>query len=140
MANISSCIGSIEPISTELLTQSLFRLYGFEPRPQQVDVISTLAVKKSDLILIARTGWGKSLIFQSIPAIFGGICLMIMPLNLLEEDQAATISQLKACNPCVLNASSNSPRLLARIKNGEFSHGKLPNWWAELSASQRTNK
>jgi superfamily II DNA helicase RecQ len=65
----------------------LRELFGFEPREEQVEAITTLAIAQEDLILIARTGWGKSLIFQALPVLRGGICLMIMPLNLLEEDQ-----------------------------------------------------
>jgi hypothetical protein len=41
------------------------------------------------LILIAPTGWGKSVVFQAVPALSGGIGIMIMPLTLLEEDQVS---------------------------------------------------
>ena len=62
-------------------------LLGFPPRDGQIEAIRSLAVDQLDLILIVPTGWGKSVVFQAIPALRGGICLMIMPLNLLEEDQ-----------------------------------------------------
>jgi superfamily II DNA helicase RecQ len=75
--------------SVENLTQTLYDLFGYAPRPQQVDAIATLAFQKQDLILIAPTGWGKSMIFQAVPIILGGICLMIMLLDLLEEDQVS---------------------------------------------------
>ena len=77
-----------DPPSAEKLRDLLHRLHGFQPRPDQVEAIKTLAIDQRDLILIARTGWGKSMIFQSVPALrTGGIALLIMPLNLLEEDQ-----------------------------------------------------
>lgn len=54
--------------------------------------IKALAIDQKDLILIAKTGWGKSMIFQSIPALRkGGIALILMPLNLLEEDQVCNV-------------------------------------------------
>jgi len=71
----------------ESLHSTFSRLLNFPPRDGQVDAIRRLAIDQQDLILIAPTGWGKSAIFQVIPALRGGICLMIMPLNLLEEDQ-----------------------------------------------------
>jgi superfamily II DNA helicase RecQ len=67
----------------------LANLLKFPPRAGQIDAIRTLAVDQLDLILIAPTGWGKSVVFQAIPALRGGICLMIMPLNLLEEGQVS---------------------------------------------------
>ena len=64
-------------------------LLKFPLHSGQIDAIQSLAVDQLDLILIALTGWGKSMVFQAIPALQGGICLMIMLLNLLEEDQVS---------------------------------------------------
>ena len=75
--------------SVESLPSTLANLLGFPPRDGQTEAIRSLAVDQMDLILIAPTGWGKSVVFQAIPALRGGICLMIMPLNLLEEDQVS---------------------------------------------------
>ena len=79
-------------LPVEELHDLLYQLHGFHPRPEQVEAIKTLAIDQKDLILIARTGWGKSMIFQSIPALRKGkIALMLMPLNLLEEDQVCNV-------------------------------------------------
>ncbi|KAJ6041554.1 P-loop containing nucleoside triphosphate hydrolase protein [Penicillium canescens] len=112
-----------DPPSAEKLRDLLHRLHGFQPRPDQVEAIKTLAIDQRDLILIARTGWGKSMIFQSVPALrTGGIALLIMPLNLLEEDQAASIKKISGCVPCILNSKSNNAHVRQRIMNGEFTH------------------
>lgn len=71
------------------LPSTLTKLLKFTPRDGQIEAIRTLAIDQLDLILIAPTGWGKSAIFQAVPALRGGICLMIMPLNLLEEGQVS---------------------------------------------------
>jgi superfamily II DNA helicase RecQ len=55
--------------TTEQLRVMLRQMLGLEPRPQQVEAIATPAIQQKDLILIARTGWGKSMIFQAIPAL-----------------------------------------------------------------------
>ena len=78
-------------MDNEQLASTLNGLLGFRPREGQVKAIRSLVVDRIDLILIAPTGWGKSVVFQSVPALCGGICLMIMPLNLLEEDQVSQI-------------------------------------------------
>ena len=73
----------------ESLPSTLVNLLKFPPHDGQIEAIRSLAVDQQDLILIAPTGWGKSAVFQAIPALRGGICLIIMPLNLLEEGQVS---------------------------------------------------
>ncbi|KAI9772493.1 MAG: hypothetical protein M1840_000698 [Geoglossum simile] len=105
------------------LLYRLQQLYEYEPRREQVEAIHTLVYERRDLILSARTGWGKSMIFQSIPVFRnGGIYLMIMPFNALEEEQAQSIDQIPSCRSCVLNGKSNSHALRRRIRDGEFTH------------------
>ena len=79
----------LRSLALNSLPSTLKNLLGFSPHDGQIEAIRSLAVDQIDLILIAPTGWGKSIIFQSIPAIQGGVCLMIMPLNLLEEEQVS---------------------------------------------------
>jgi hypothetical protein len=42
-------------------------LYSFEPRPMQADAIWHLVFKKADLLLAAKTSFGKRAIFQAAP-------------------------------------------------------------------------
>jgi superfamily II DNA helicase RecQ len=85
---------SLRTVDCERLPETLRRAFGFEPRPMQLEAIVALARDKKDLILIAKTSFGKSMIFQSLPVLTGGICLLLYPLNLLEEDQV----RLALCN------------------------------------------
>jgi superfamily II DNA helicase RecQ len=73
------------------LRSILLNSFGYEPHEEQLQAIKTLAVDHKDLILIARTGFGKSMVFQSIPLLRSGICLIIMPLNLLEDEQVRKV-------------------------------------------------
>jgi len=84
-----SPIRALDPTS---LPEMLENLFGFPPHKDQIEAIKALAINKKDLILIARTGWGKSMIFQSIPVLQGGICIMLMPLNLLEDEQVSILA------------------------------------------------
>ena len=85
---------SRKTIDADALPGAIQELVDFPPREDQIAAIKTLAIERKDLILIAPTGWGKSLVFQAIPAIIGGICLIIMPLSLLEEQQVSRRSLL----------------------------------------------
>ncbi|KAH6974080.1 P-loop containing nucleoside triphosphate hydrolase protein, partial [Ilyonectria destructans] len=118
----------------ESLPSTLATLLNFPPRDGQVEAIRRLAVDQQDLILIAPTGWGKSAVFQAIPALRGGICLMIMPLNLLEEGQAKSIARIPNCRPCVLNGQSNKAALLNEIRIGKYTHVLLS---PEIALSER---
>ena len=81
----------IQTLKIECLPKTLQRVFGYEPRKEQLEAIKSLTIDQEDLILIARTNFGKSMVFQSVPILRGGICLMIMPLNLLEMDQASSL-------------------------------------------------
>jgi hypothetical protein len=70
---------------SESLPSILASLLKFPLYDGQIEAIRSLAIDQQDLILITPIEWGKSAIFQAILALRGGICLMIMLLNLLEE-------------------------------------------------------
>jgi superfamily II DNA helicase RecQ len=72
---------------TALIQCRVNELFGFEPKNKQVETIQKLLYDKSDLILIAKTGFGKSIIFL-IREELKLASLIIMPLNLLQEEQA----------------------------------------------------
>ena len=60
-------------------------------RPGQVQALQSLAERK-DVVLVAKTGYGKTLIFTGynflIPLTIGAITLIISPLVAIEQDQA----------------------------------------------------
>ena len=87
----------------ECLTSTFKTMLGFQPREGQVEAIRSLVAEKADLILIAPTGWGKSVVFQTVPVLCSGICLMIMPLNLLEEEQVSEIGDNQEINTSIIS-------------------------------------
>jgi len=62
-----------------LQTSPLFTT--FEPRYEQVRTLRRLIFGKGDTLLIARTGFGKSLIFHAYSVLTGKITLQIIPLK-----------------------------------------------------------
>jgi hypothetical protein len=70
-------------------------LYPFEPRQKQVDAIWHLVFKKEDLLLAAKTSFGKSVIFQAAPLFCrDGIGLIIIPLDRIGQEQCIKIQRL----------------------------------------------
>jgi hypothetical protein len=47
---------ALQALDPTCLRVRLRELFGFEPRDEQVEAITTLAIAQEDLILIARTG------------------------------------------------------------------------------------
>jgi len=90
---------------TALIKRRVSELFGFEPKDKQVEY------DKSDLILIARTGFGKSIIFQALPLILEEsklASLITMPLNLLQEEQTEKLKTIAGAHPFVLNGDTNA--------------------------------
>ena len=79
------------------------------------------------MILIAKTGFGKSIIFQAAPLMFdpARIAIIIMPLKALENEQCRKLSKIKGCRSFVLNGDSNTKTHLRMISEGNFTHGEL---------------
>ncbi|KAF5127186.1 hypothetical protein E5D57_008114 [Metarhizium anisopliae] len=44
-------------------------LYSFEPRQKQIDAIWDLVFKEEDLLLAAKTSFGKNVVFQAAPVV-----------------------------------------------------------------------
>jgi superfamily II DNA helicase RecQ len=101
-------------------------VFGFQAKEGQLSAIHQLVYNKGDLILIARTGFGKSIVFQAIPLLDSknrACCLVIMPLSLLEDDQKTKLDNIKGARPFVLNGLTNSRISREAIGRGEYTHG-----------------
>ena len=74
-----------ELITHEHIISVVHDRFGFLPKDKQVDAIRTLLADREDLILIAKTRFRKSIIFQAAPLISSPSkeVLIVMPLNAL---------------------------------------------------------
>jgi len=118
----------VEHITSEFVLETIQSRFGFVPKDEQVSAIRVLLEDQMDLILIAKTGFGKSIIFQAAPLMFSPVktALIIMPLKALEEEQCRKLSKVEGCRPFVLNGDTNNPFNLLRIRQNMFTHGKGP--------------
>ena len=99
-------------------------LYPFEPRQKQVDAIWHLVFKKEDLLLAAKTSFGKSVIFQAAPLFCrDGIGLIIIPLDRIGQEQCIKIQRLPGARSVFINGRTDKTDSLAQdIEMGVYTH------------------
>ena len=117
---------------TALIQRRVNELFGFEPNDKQVKAIWKLLYDKSDLILIAKTGFGKSIIFL-IREELKLASLIIMPLNLLQEEQAEKLKMIAGAHPFVLNVDTNTWKNRREISEGVYTHSKCSDLWIAVT-------
>jgi superfamily II DNA helicase RecQ len=101
-------------------------------RDGQVDALEKLIEYKRDVMLIAKTSFGKSLIFQLAPLLLPdpkqpGIALVIMPLTLLQQNQSENVMKRGGnlgVRCIVLDGDSNTRRNREQIGEGKYTHSK----------------
>ena len=114
---------------SDQISDTLLQLYQplhttFEPRKEQIEVLRSLS-KGTDVVLIARCGWGKSLIFQAFSLLSAQqktITIIISPLKAVEHDQCGDTKKLHGARPCVLNGDNHTPELRGLIAQGHYTH------------------
>ena len=99
-------------------------LGGKEPHKQQVRVLHQLVYQLGDTILVAKTGFGKSIVFHAFSILTGWITIQLIPLSRLGEEQMALIHWYPGTSPCLVVADTKfrNPRLLEEIKAGMYTH------------------
>ncbi|KAF1808517.1 ATP-dependent DNA helicase [Eremomyces bilateralis CBS 781.70] len=116
---------SPEEIQKGIIHAGLQRhLYPFQPRPKQIDAIWHLVFQKEDLLLAAKTSFGKSIIFQAAPLFCrGGIALIIIPLDRIGQEQCIKIQRLPGARSLFINGRTDKTDALAQeIKTGIYTH------------------
>ena len=95
-----------------------------QPRPEQVRAVRRLVFRHGDTLLIARTGFGKSIVMHAVPLLADKICIQLTPLNKLGEEQVRDIKRLPGAKPCLVTAETRhkNPALLEQIRRLDFTH------------------
>jgi hypothetical protein len=111
----------------EVIAKAVELLYRFSPREQQLDCIQWLLYQKEDLVLVAKTSFGKSLIMQILPCLVPNSCIVvILPLLALGSEQADAIgkhlSGRGSARPVFVNAKNIGKELLHDIRMGSYTH------------------
>lgn len=97
-------------------------LYDYGPRDGQRDAIHHLIYRKKDLILIAKTSFGKSMILQAVSVLQDKTTsIIILPLNQIGKEQSRYIKQIGG-RPCLLNKDTINDKVLTDIQKAKYTH------------------
>ena len=101
-------------------------LFGFDGKSIQVDTIWHVGCRQESMILVAKTGVGKSLIFQAIPLLDPyrpGIALVVVPLKHIQYQQAEKVNMVPGAKAAIYNGDHRDEKLRYSIAAGHFTHG-----------------
>lgn len=94
------------------------------PRLEQIRTLRRLIFGQSDVLLIARTGFGKSLIFHAYSIMTRKITLQLIPLTKLGDEQLCDIRRFSGAKPCLINAKTKREEkdMLRKVLASEYTH------------------
>jgi len=107
------------------IRNTLFFLLGRrEPHVEQVRVARRLVFGLGDTILVAKTGFGKSIALHAYSVITGYITLQIIPLSKLGKEQEEGIARYPGARPCLITEETkdSNPNLFSEILAGRYTH------------------
>ena len=109
----------------DVLEAALTKLFKVgKPRPVQLRVVRRIVYGVGDTLLIARTGFGKSLTFQAFCALTGRIALQLIPLSKLGDQQAGRMTRIKGASACLITAETleRDSGLMIDVRKGKYNH------------------
>lgn len=108
----------------EVIGEAIEVLYGYLPRPGQTDALRWLLFEKKDMILVAKTSFGKSIDIAGAPLLGSQFYwIIILPLLALGSEQLEKIRRLPFTKPIFVNAENSVDFALRRdITCGKYTH------------------
>ena len=75
-----------------------------QPKHGQVESIRRIIYRLGDTILVAKTGYGKTIVLQTVSVIMEDrVTLQLIPLSRLGEDQLQSIARIPGARPLLLS-------------------------------------
>src|SRR6266480_2663015 len=111
-----------EAEQNKAIDEAIQLLYPYAPREGQRNALRHLIYKRKDLILIAKTSFGKSMILQAVSLLIRkSIAVVVLPLDQIGLEQTEYITRIGG-RPFFLNADTISMKVLTDIQNGKYTH------------------
>lgn len=79
-----------------------------KPRTLQVDVLQRLVFARQDVILVVKTGFGKSLIFHAWTVLTGKVSIIIVPLLGLCDQTYDDFCEIPGANPIIVSKETRA--------------------------------
>lgn len=111
-----------EAEQNKAIDEAIQLLYPYAPREGQRNALRQLIYKRKDLILIAKTSFGKSMILQAVSLLIRkSTTVVVLPLDQVGLEQTEYIARIGG-RPFFLNADTISMKVLTDIQNGKHTH------------------
>jgi len=119
---IADASNASEADQNRAIEEAIQLLYPYPPRQGQRDALRQLIYKRKDLILIAKTSFGKSMVLQAAPILMcRSMTIVLLPLDRIAQEQAEYISRIGG-RPCILNSDTFNRGIILDIQNGKYTH------------------
>ena len=121
-----------------LLNHIVCKLYSYTNKSDQLKELHWLIFQQKNLLLIAKTLYDKSMLFQTLMIIQNSdIALLILSLNVIDKKQLAKIKSMSSVKSVLLNHATVNKQILQNIKNEKHTHVLLdsemtlrPKFWS----------
>jgi hypothetical protein len=102
-----------EVAQMKAIDDAIAALYPYNTKPGQREALHRLIYLRQDLILIAGTGFGKSMILQAVSVLLQkSITIVILPLDQIGNEQSEYIRQIGGI-PCFLSCLTTCSCVMA---------------------------
>jgi superfamily II DNA helicase RecQ len=111
-----------EADQNKTIDEAIQLLYPYAPREGQRNALRQLIYERKDLILIAKTSFGKSMILQAVSILTRkSTTVVVLPLDQIGQEQAEYITRIGG-KPCFLNTDTISEKVLTDVRDGKYTH------------------
>src|SRR6266487_4484624 len=101
-----------------LLDHIIYKLYSYTDKSDQLKEFHQLIYEQKNLLLIIKTLYNKSMLFQTLTVIQNSdIILLILLLNAIDEKQLTKIKLMLNMKSVLLNHATVNKQILQNIKN-----------------------
>lgn len=110
------------PTQNHAIDKAIQLIYPYIPRDGQREALHRLIYRRRDLILIAKTSFGKSMLLQAVSVLLDKtITVVILPLKQIGIEQTAYIRAIGG-RPCFISSETINPCILNEISEGRYTH------------------
>jgi superfamily II DNA helicase RecQ len=118
-------------VEDTLIAKIIHKVWGYQPREIQAEVLRWLVFQREDCILTAKTSMGKSLPLQAVSVLVpNSVALIILPLDKIGKEQVGKLLSLSRkldtdlIRPVFVNVDTKAtdPNLFSNIKMMKYTH------------------
>jgi len=110
----------------EKINAQVQEIFNIRLKSQQTTAIHQIRYQRKNLILIVKTDFGKSIMFQAAPLVSDSdnIALILMFLIALKEKQCLKLQAIVNIRLIVLSEDNNTAKNRETIRNEEYTHSR----------------